>query len=205
MKIDDSQCHHRIILATSKLLASTQSDKLRIADVAEESHVSVPTIYYHFSTRQSLISEAQAFSYFLLSEPLRESLSNAELAVFVGDETAFWKIVSRHILLAWSSGKSLDGQNVVKMLRDVRADPKTRLGFDATVNEHFARWVRLFEESQSLGWSSKEVDFGALVASFWAASVGQSIVGNASLTGISPERIRDLFLRIAIVRRKVQD
>lgn len=107
MKIDDSQCHHRIILATSKLLASTQSEKLRIADVAEESHVSVPTIYYHFSTRQSLISEAQAFSYFLLSEPLRESLLNAELAVFVGNETAFWKIVSRHILLAWSSGRVL--------------------------------------------------------------------------------------------------
>jgi AcrR family transcriptional regulator len=203
MKIKNSQCHRSILVSTRRLLETTPSEHLRISDIAEDAHVSVPTIYYHFATRQSLIAEAQALVYQYLSEPLHQSLLLAELSILKNNEATFWRVVGRHLVLAWSSGQSDVGQGIVKVLRDVRSDPKTRNDFDVVVNDSFARWVRLFEEAQRLGWTEQGIDIGALVVSFWAASVGQSIVGNPCLMEISPERMRDLFLGFVKARAPV--
>ena len=205
VKHKDSETNRRILAATARMLATTPSEQLRVADIAGVAHVSVPTIYYHFESRQRLIAEAQALVYLHLSEPLHGTLSRAELALVERDEAAFWVVVGGHIMLAWSSGQRDDGRGVVKVLHDVLSDPKTQQDFNQIVDDSFTRWVGLIEEAKGLGWADQDIDIGALVASFWAASVGQTIVGNPYLTGITSERIRDLFLSFVIAKGSSAD
>jgi AcrR family transcriptional regulator len=199
----DSDTNRRILAAATRLLETTPSDKFHVADVAELALVSVPTIYYHFESRQRLIAEAQAVAYLHLSEPLHGTLAVAEKALVEKDEVTFWEVVGNHVLQAWVSGQRDDEGGVVKVLRDVLSDPKTKQEFDGIINESFTRWVGLIEEARRLGWAEQDIDIAALVSSFWAASVGQTIIGNPYLMGISPERIRDLFLGFVIAKGSV--
>ncbi|MHB1172426.1 MAG: TetR/AcrR family transcriptional regulator [Lacisediminihabitans sp.] len=203
MKHKDSETNRRILAAAARLLETTRSDKVRVTDVAEVAHISVPTIYYHFESRQRLIAEAQAVAYLHLSEPLHGTLAVAERALQERDQAAFWEVVGNHILQAWVSGQRDDEGGVVKVLRDVLSDPMIKEDFDQIINESFTRWVGLIEEARRLGWAEQDIDIAALVSSFWAASVGQTIVGNPYLMGISPERIRDLFLGFVIAKGAV--
>lgn len=196
----DSDTRHSILAETVRRLQRTSSQQLRVNDIAEAVFVSVPTIYYHFESRQRLIAEAQAIAYLHLSEPLHGTLAVAERALAERDEVTFWEVVGNHILQAWVSGQRDDEGGVVKVLRDVLSDPKTQQDFDQIINESFTRWVSLIEEARQLGWADQDIDIAALVSSFWAASVGQTIVGNPYLMGISPERIRDLFLGFVIAK-----
>lgn len=200
MKNKASETMRHILAETVKMLRDTPSEHLHVTDIAEAAHVSVPTIYYHFESRQRLIAEAQAVAYLHLSEPLHGTLAVAERALQERDQTAFWEVVGNHILQAWVSGQRDDEGGVVKVLRDVLSDPKIKEDFDQIVNESFTRWVGLIEEARRLGWAEQDIDIAALVSSFWAASVGQTIVGNPYLMGISPERIRDLFLGFVIAK-----
>jgi AcrR family transcriptional regulator len=200
MKPQHSETNRRILDETVRMLRNTSSEQVHVTEIAEAAHVSVPTIYYHFESRQRLIAEAQAIAYFHLSEPLHGTLAAAERALREGDESAFWDVVGNHVLEACVSGQRDDEGSVLKVLRDVLSDPKTKEDFGQIINESFNQWVGLIEEARRFGWAEQDIDIGALVSSFWAASVGQTIVGNPCLMGISPERIRNLFLGFVVAK-----
>lgn len=197
MRLGSIETKRHILAVTARLLETTSSEHLRIVDIADDASVAVPTIYYHFESRQRLIAEAQALVFLILSEPLQGLLSRAEAALVERDGESFWDVIGNHILLGWTLGQRDDERGVLNVLRDVRSDPTTRREFDQGVKDSFLRLVNLIDEAKVVGWARPDIDTGALVVSFWAASSGQTIVSNLYLKGISPERIRDLFLDIA--------
>ena len=70
-----------IVESVVKLLTQRPSREIHLADVAERAHVGVQTIYYHFDSRTQLIAEAQALTYYRLTEPFHEYITKAEKAL----------------------------------------------------------------------------------------------------------------------------
>lgn len=196
----ESSTRLHIIEAVESLLAKRRSSEIRISDVTDEADVAVQTIYYHFGSLGRLIAEAQVSLYLQTAEPLSTLLLTAEKALAERNKTAFWEVVGNHIMLAWMSGQRGDERIVVDVIREVLSDPKSEHDLDQIVSESFARWVEIIEEAKAIGWANNDIDSKALISSFWAASVGQTIVGSSPLKGISSERIRDLFLNIVITK-----
>lgn len=193
--VEGSGMRQHILRVTAELLTQRQARLVRIADVAKAAFVAVPTIYYHFGSRVLLIGEAQDLIYQTLSAPMHDSLDRAEAAMAAGEAVAFWGVVGDHLMLAWSSGHRRDEGGVVAVLADVLANPSTRERFGLHVDATFQRWVRLLEQARDAGWVRAGVDAEALVAAFWAASVGQTMLGGRQIAAITPERMRDVFLQ----------
>jgi len=197
VRLGSAETKRRILAVTAGMLETTSSERLRVVDIADEAYIAVPTIYYHFTSRKRLIAEAQALVFDNLSKPLQGIIEMAEIALANRDEIVFWEMVGKHILLGWRLGQRDDERGVLKVLRDVLSDPNTRRDFEHGVKESFARLLKLIEDAKTLGWADQSIDTSALIASFWAASSGQTIVGSSLPAHISPERIRDLFLNFA--------
>lgn len=183
-----------ILKVTADLLTQRPARLVRIVDVAKAAYVAVPTIYYHFGSRVLLIGEAQDQIYRSISAPMHDSLDRAEAAMAAGDAFTFWEVVGDHLMLAWSSGHRRDESGVVAVLADILANPATRERFGEHVDVTFQRWARLLGRARDAGWVRPDVDAEALVAAFWAASVGQTMLGGRQVADIGPERMRDVFL-----------
>ena len=175
-------------------MAESGTSDLRVVDVATRASVGVPTIYYHFESRTQLIAEAQLAIYLDLLEPLHGCLARAEAALEAGDRDGYVEAVGENLVLAWSAGQHGDRWGVVRLLLDVWADPKTQSRFRALLEEQFARWIELADRAKALGWVDASLDATVLLATFWAASIGQVITSGSKAIDPTPESIRDFFL-----------
>jgi AcrR family transcriptional regulator len=183
------------------MLSERRSAEIHVAEVAEAAYVGVQTIYYHFGNRNRLIAEAQAATYFHLSEPLHDFLVIAEAAVIEDDEETFWRAVGDDVAMAWSYEFGDDKWRISKLLIDIWDDPKTQLAVSELLNVQFERWVKVMNAAKLCGWTDPDLDTYALIASCWAASNGQAIFANASRFNYTPESIRNFYLGIAMVKR----
>lgn len=190
-----------ILEVTERLLADRESIKLRVVDVAKAADVGVQTIYYHFGSRRRLIAEAQALTYLRLVEPLHEFLSRAESALIEQDEQTFVNAVSDNMALAWSYGQGDDLWKIPKLLIDIWADPKTQQEFVESLNTQLQRWADTLDRSKALGWMDEESDPLALVVSFWAASIGQSIFTSSVRFSHTTDRLLAFYLHAGQVGR----
>jgi AcrR family transcriptional regulator len=182
------------------MLLERSSSEVHLADIADQAHVGIQTIYYHFSSRNQLIAEAQASAYLRLTKPLHDYLSMAETALVEEDQSTFWSALGDNIALAWSYGQGGDQWKISKLLIDIWSDPKTQREFSELLEVQFDRWINAIEAAKPLGWIDPDIDTYALITSCWAASVGQSLFVNSSKICYSPQSIRDFFLSIAIAK-----
>lgn len=183
MDREDMSTRSQILAITAEMLETTPSDKLRISDVAESSHVAVPTIYYHFNTRTRLIAQAQLLGYVALSEPNRTFLGLVETAVEDNDRDLFWRQIEDLMTFAWSRGQPDTSWRLLRMLLDIWSDENTRQEFFVFIDERVERWSRAMEEAKARGWMNADIEAAAPVIVYWAASLGQSFI-------LSPQRPR---------------
>ena len=54
------ETRRQILDVTVALLDAARGTRVRLRDIADAANVAIPTIYYHYADRQSLLAEAQA-------------------------------------------------------------------------------------------------------------------------------------------------
>ena len=198
MSKGDTTTRQHIIDVTENMLEVRASSDVHLADIADQAHVGVQTIYYHFQSRNQLIAVAQASAYARMSKPLHEYLLMAENALIENDEATFWTALGENITLAWAHGQSGDQWRIAKLLIDIWLDEKTQLQFSAMLELQVDRWINAIEAAKPLGWIDPEIDTYALITSCWAASIGQSLFASSAKICYTPQSIRDFFVNIAI-------
>jgi AcrR family transcriptional regulator len=194
----DSSTRQHIIDVTEQMLADRSSSEIHLADIADQAHVGVQTIYYHFQSRNQLIAEAQASAYARLTKPLHEFLLRAENAIVEQDQATFWSAMGDNITLAWTHGQLGDQWRISKLLIDIWLDEKTQRQFSERLEIQFDRWINAIEAAKPLGWIDPEIDTYALITSCWAASIGQSLFASSAKICYTPQSMRDFFVSIAI-------
>jgi len=196
----DTNTRQHIIDVTEEMLSERSSSEIHLADIADQAHVGVQTIYYHFQSRNQLIAEAQASAYASLTMPLHEYLLRAENAIVEEDQPTFWEAMGDNITLAWAHGQHGDQWKISKLLIDIWLDEKTQRAFSERLEIQFDRWINAIEAAKPLGWIDPDIDTYALITSCWAASIGQSLFARSSNICYTPQSIRDFFVSISIPR-----
>jgi AcrR family transcriptional regulator len=200
MRREKSNTGRHILDVTEAMLAENPSNEVRVEELAKLANVSVPTIYYHFHSRNQLVAEAQASAYFKLIEPLHGFLGLAEAAIVAKDQDTYVKAIGDNLAMAWSIQRHDDKWRVSRLLIDIWADPKTQTEFCELLDVQLGRWISVIDASKKLGWTDPEVDTMALVTSCWAGSVGQSIFVNSTRLNYTPESIRDFYMKLSGVK-----
>jgi AcrR family transcriptional regulator len=194
----EASTRQHIIDVTEQMLETRPSSDIHLADIADQAHVGVQTIYYHFSSRNQLIAEAQASAYARLTKPLHEFLLKAENALVEEDQATFWTALGENVTLAWTHGQLGEHWKIPKLLMDIWQDEKTQRQFSDVMEIQFDRWINAIEAAKLLGWIDPEIDTYALITSCWAASIGQSLFASSAKICYTPQSIRDFFVSIVI-------
>ncbi len=181
-----------ILISAQALLRETGSAGLRVADLARRAHVGVPTIYYHFASREQVIAQARLRVYREMSRPMATYLEEMSAALDRGDPEAFRAGLVGDVATAWEAGVLDAEAGVMSLLLDIWADGATRQEFRALVGQRFERWVEMIERAQHRGWVAPGSHVATGVAVFWAASVGAAVVPEASDWGVTATSVAEL-------------
>ena len=181
-----------IVEEAQTLLADVGSSGFRIVALAKRANVGVPTIYYHFASREQVIAQAQLRTYFELTRPMAAYFSHMAEAVAAGDADRFRAELMGDVTATWVAGHFQEDVGVMRLLLDIWADPATRQEFRDIVDSRYRNWVDLLERAQELGWVESAPHAATGVAVFWAASVGLAILPHASDDGVTAERVAEL-------------
>ncbi len=185
-----------IIEVAAQLVREVGSADFHISDLASRADVGVPTIYYHFTSREQVIAEAQLANYFAMTVGLRDHFTRALAAVASGDQEAFSEALRGDLEQAWTLGGFDEQIGIMKMLIDVWADERTRQAFSDMLDAQYARWVSVLRDARDLGWLDDTYDAGLLVAIFWAASVGQAVIPRRSGLDVDGAAVGDFCLGV---------
>ncbi len=185
-----------IVEHAQALVREVGSANFRIAELAKRAHVGVPTIYYHFESREQVIAQAQLRTYFELTRPMADYVSRMADALADGDADRFRAELMGDIVTTWEAGAFEEEVGVMRLLLDIWADQTTRQDFRGMVDRRYRNWVRLMEQAQELGWVESAPHAATGVAVFWAASVGLAVLPHAPDLGVTPQRVAELCWRL---------
>ena len=185
-----------IIEVAAELVREGGSVAFRVADLSERASVGIPTIYYHFTSREQVIAEAQLANYFTMTMELPTHFNRASEAIVSRQEPVFHEALRDNLATAWRLG-GFDAQvGIMRMLIDIWAVRQTKREFLDMLDGQYARWVAVMTDAQELGWIDSATDAGMLVSFFWAASIGQAAIPNRTGLDVTPETIADFCLRV---------
>jgi AcrR family transcriptional regulator len=204
MNSQDSFARRKIVDTAAAMVQESGSQELQIVDVAERADVDVANVEHFFESRTQLIAEAQMSNYFTMIEAHHLVLARIESAVADGDEGAFWAGIEENMVMAWSSGQVGGKWGIVNLLQDVWSDPFSQRHFCDLLDIQFDRWITVVEDAKRLGWMDKDIDAKALTAVIWSASVGQIITAGSSFLDLSPQEVRDFYLKIVRSKEKLE-
>ncbi len=185
-----------IVEVAAELVREVGAAGFHITDLANRAAVGVPTIYYHFTSREQVIAEAQLANYFEMTAGLRDHFTRAFAAVAERDETAFAEALRADVEQAWELGGFGEQVGIMNLLIDVWADARTRQAFKDMLDAQYARWVSVLSDARALGWLDDTYDSGLLVAIFWAASIGQAVIPRRSGLDVQSAAVGDFCLGV---------
>lgn len=185
-----------IVEVAAQLVREVGATGFHITELATRADVGVPTIYYHFTSREQVIAEAQLANYFEMTAGLRDHFTRAVAAVAARDEGAFGDAIRGDIEQAWTLGGFDEQMGIMNLLIDVWADARTRQAFKDMLDAQYARWVSVLSDAKDLGWLNNTYDAGLLVAIFWAASVGQAVIPRRSGLDVDCAAVSDFCLGV---------
>jgi len=195
MQRKDSLTKDHIVAVAAGMIAESGSDSFRILDVAKKSNVGVPTVYYHFESRNRLVSEAQLLNYEAISQPIYGVLEQVEAALAAKDEPLFTELLEQHSRLIWNAGRPENDFGVISILTDIWADATTRNVFRGRLLEEFTRWIAALELAQSFGWADGTNDAKTTIVMLWASCLGQAITVDLDPIDVSADGFRDFYMK----------
>ncbi len=190
---NNSTTRTHILNSTIELLATRSSNEIRIVDIAKRANVGIPTIYYHYSSREVLISEAQVENFRRLMANRHKYLSEWRDAIMNGDRERFDESFHAYHLEIASDGTIEAMWEFVRVLADIRTDHNARRRFveihDAALEER----VSICVDAQRLGWLNPELDARAYVAQSGTAILGRILLEGSEHFSIEPEAVHRLM------------
>jgi hypothetical protein len=192
----DAFTRRKIVNVASILVRQSGSQDLELVDVARGANLDLTTVEHYFESRTQLIAEAQMANYFAMVEAHHLVLASIEAAVVDEDEATFWVGIEENMEMAWQSGQIDNKWGIVNLLQDVWNDPFSQRHFCDLLDIQFDRWITVVEKAQALGWMDQALDAKALTAVIWSASVGQVITAGSTFLNLSPQEVRDFYLKI---------
>ncbi|MHB8333610.1 MAG: TetR/AcrR family transcriptional regulator [Acidimicrobiales bacterium] len=190
---NNSTTKTHILNSTIELLATCSSNEIRIVDIAKRANVGIPTIYYHYTSREVLISEAQVENFRRLMTNRHPYLSEWREAMANGDRRQF--VESFHAYhLEIASNETIEAMwELVRVLADIRTDREARHRFveihDAALDERMA----IVLDAQRLGWLNPDLDARAYVAHSGTAILGRILLEGSEHFTIEPEAVHRLM------------
>ena len=190
---NNSTTKTHILNSTIELLATRSSNEIRVVDIAKRANVGIPTIYYHYSSRELLISEAQVENFRRLMSSRHQYLSEWRDAIASGDRDRFVDPFHAYHLDIASSSTIEAMWELVRVLADIRNDRTARLRFveihDAALEER----VSICVDAQQLGWLNPDLDARAYVAHSGTAILGRILLEGSENFSIEPEAVHRLM------------
>lgn len=190
---NNSATKTHILNATIELLVSRSSSELRIVDIAKHANVGIPTIYYHYASREVLISEAQVENFRRLMANRNPFLAVWREALDSGDRERFVESFHAYHLSIASDDLIEPMWEMIRVLADIRTDREARRRFveihDAALEE---RW-KILVDAQQLGWLDPDLDARAFVAHSGTAILGRILLEGSQGFAIEPEAVHRMM------------
>ena len=182
-----------ILNSTIELLAARPSAEIRIVDIAKRASVGIPTIYYHYNSREGLISEAQVENFRRLMTNRHPYLNEWREALATGDRKRF--VDSMHDYhLEIASNATFDAMwELVRVLADIRNDHVARSRFVEIHDAALAEREEIVLAAQRLGWMNPELDAHAYVTHSGTAILGRILLEGSEHYSIEPEAMHRLL------------
>ena len=166
-----------------------------MVDIAKRANVGIPTIYYHYSSREFLISEAQVENFRRLMSDRHKYLREWRDSLTNGDRERFVEAFHAYHLEIASDETTEAMWEMVRVLADIRTDHEARRRFveihDAALEER----VSIVVDAQRLGWLNPELDARAYAAHSGTAILGRILLEGSEHFSIEPEALHGLIWR----------
>jgi AcrR family transcriptional regulator len=185
-----------IAAATARLISETGNSGVHVTDIAKCADVGVPTIYYHFGSRERLVAEAQVLNYASIVEAFGDCIVRAEAALDAKSREDYILAIGDKISQIWRATQENGSWSIVELLRDIWRISEIQKPFSEVVDRQVDRWASIIERGQGLNWIDPGVNAQALIVFCWSASLGQMIFSGSQLSGHSSEDIRQVVLSI---------
>ncbi len=190
---NNSATKTHILNSTIELLVSRSSADIRIVDIAKHANVGIPTIYYHYASREVLLSDAQVENFRRLMANRNPFLEVWREALDTGDHQRFVESFHAYHLSIASTDLIEPMWEMVRVLADIRNDRDARRRFveihDAALEERLGIVV----DAQRLGWLDPELDARAFVAHSGTAILGRILLEGSEQFAIAPEAMHQLM------------
>ncbi len=192
-----SQTRAHILNAAVEMLRESESRQVRIADVAQRANVGIPTIYYHFNSREVLLAEAQVENFFRLLGGRSGHVDVIGDAVEQRDREAFVAGYRQYLIEISDKETTERMWQLARVLLDIFADPVARERFVAAHDASLQRRINIFSRAQEMGWVDDSIDPTSYILESGALILGR-IMFDGSAHQVSPEDMADyLWSRIA--------
>ena len=179
--------------STVDLLALHPSAEIRVVDIAKRANVGIPTIYYHFSSREVLISEAQVESFRQLMASRHEHMGEMREAIDGRDQAQFTEAFHRYHLNNASAATIEAMWDFVRVLADIRTDHAARHRFVEIHDTELEERVTIVSDAQRLGWLNADIDARAYVAHSGTAVLGRILLEGSEHFSIDPEVMHQMM------------
>ena len=157
----------------AEILRTTPSNRFRVADLAQQANVAMPTIYYYFSSINRVTAYAQALNYANLSAGVHRFDNDITKALEDEDPDRYWVAVEGHVEAVWDKGGGGDDLGLMRVIADIWTDEGARATFQMMMERRVNFWVSSLKKAQLLGWIHPSADVDTLVRILWGASIGQ--------------------------------
>ena len=182
-----------ILNSTIDLLAARSSTEIRIADIAKRANVGIPTIYYHFTSRERLISEAQVENFRRLMTNRHPYLNEWREALATGNREYFASSMHAYHLEITSDATIEAMWELVRVLADIRTDHDARRHFVEIHDAALAEREEIVRAAQQLGWLNPDLDTRAFVTHSGTAVLGRILLEGSEHYSIEPEAMHQML------------
>ncbi len=182
----------RILDAVSEQLERTGIAGLRLRDVADRLHVSVPSLYRFFDDREAMIAAAYVRDF---ARQTFEDLDELSAAFAAAETPAEYEAALRRLIADVFADERCRGRwRRLAAMAATRHDPELRAQI-GTVQEQFtARVAELYEVARAKGWVSGQVNPLAFAFAVQGLAMGSLFADVAPAAGVTSQDFSDVFV-----------
>ena len=169
----ETETRQQILDACVALIEQAGGQRLRVKDIAEAANVAIPTLYYYFNDRETLLAEAHAIRLLEIFSELDGDRSKTVEAVEAVDQHGYVEAVAEVREPYWDPAKRDTVWRYVVALTELHRDPVLFGQVARVVEERIMQRVATVAELQRLGWVTDRVDAGQWVLFYFGAVFGQ--------------------------------
>ncbi len=191
-----SNARLHILQTTVEMLDELRPSEILINELAARANVGIPTIYYHFESKDRLMALAQVERYERLVAAARELGETVAAALEDEGASAFWDRLEEYVAMTWQLSHVRTKLDLGGVLSDPMSDAVVRERLISLVKEQHDRWMDLLSRAQARGWIATPLNLEWLSSLFWSASLGQALVPGAAFAPLSPPEAGWLMRRV---------